>query len=338
MIAPAQKKPYTKIMKTNTSQLPPYGYMNVVTLEDLSLPAPSDWRPPAHLKARGIEKAWIKWRDDRTDEIAEVLWPIFETSSGHWKGASAKFMDDLTRTDLDLMLAIQEGNPLGMELSAEGKSLDSPTHLQFFTEEDVNVPSFGVNYNFYDRTIQNDAFRAVEVLFFRGLDSKVGGSSVQWKQRFRRPRPYQTALLFGSKYKQFHHRPAKSSYTPSLSSGHCLQGLLAVGAIIEQFVLEVPPSTTGLNLDCLEQWSVDIGDRRVMAGVHYPSDNISSWILGMHLANRVYRSKDVKKRLWNAIRNRSFVYRKIREWVNAGKGNVYQLSLRALENAAASAS
>jgi hypothetical protein len=38
----------------------------------------------------------------------------------------------------------------------------------------------------------------------------------------------------------------------------------------------------------LAQYMVDIGDRRVFAGVHYPSDNIASWIMALSLMPEVY--------------------------------------------------
>jgi hypothetical protein len=69
-------------------------------------------------------------------------------------------------------------------------------------------------------------------------------------------------------------------------SGHCLEGCLA-GAWLA-WCLQF--DSQGLDhLDwrrvhkALQQWSVDIGDRRVMAQVHYPSDNIGSWWVGAQL-------------------------------------------------------
>ena len=59
--------------------------------------------------------------------------------------------------------------------------------------------------------------------------------------------------------------------------------------------------------------ALDIGDHRVMAGVHDPSDNLGTWVVLMGLANHVYGSTEIKAKLWQAITDESLVYRLIRE-------------------------
>src|SRR5262245_15355675 len=91
------------------TKFPPYGFMNVVNQKDLTDNPPPDWQPPERL--RGRKDAWTVWRQERADEIRDALWPVFVAGSG-WQGQSAALMEELTRTDLKLLLALQAKNPL----------------------------------------------------------------------------------------------------------------------------------------------------------------------------------------------------------------------------------
>jgi len=111
-------------------------------------------------------------------------------------------------------------------------------------------------------------------------------------------------------YPSYVYEVAIRGLTPSSCSAHCIQGLIGIGGVFEYF------NSSGVSLDnsnlkCLKQVAVDIGDRRVMAGVHYPSDNLCSWVVLMSLADHVYRNTDVKGFLWDAIENHSWVYQSI---------------------------
>ena len=64
-------------------------------------------------------------------------------------------------------------------------------------------------------------------------------------------------------------------------------------------------------MPALLQLAVDIGDRRVFAGIHYPSDAIASWIVVKTLADHVFRNSEVKGLLLEAIKTRSEVYAKL---------------------------
>ena len=123
---------------------------------------------------------------------------------------------------------------------------------------------------------------------------------MQFKRALQRPRPYQMALVMGKPGGHIYEE-AFTAASPSMSSGHCLQGLIGVGGIFEFFIEKGTP-IIGEHADALRQYGVDIGDRRVMAGVHYPSDNLCSWIIALRMAEHVYREADaVKKELALAI-------------------------------------
>jgi hypothetical protein len=63
-------------------------------------------------------------------------------------------------------------------------------------------------------------------------------------------------------------------------SGHCLDGCLA-GTWVAWYLKSEADGVDHLDWTrvrpAMQQWVVDIGDRRVMAQIHYPSDNIGSW-------------------------------------------------------------
>jgi membrane-associated phospholipid phosphatase len=46
----------------------------------------------------------------------------------------------------------------------------------------------------------------------------------------------------------------------------------------------------------------------VFAGLHYPSDNLASWIIAMRLAGLVFPNPAVKVHLWKAISRQSLVF------------------------------
>ena len=106
-----------------------------------------------------------------------------------------------------------------------------------------------------------------------------------------------------------------------------------VGGLMERLLIEGEELTIS-QWKALQQYAVDMGDRRVFAGVHYPSDNLSSWLMVMRVANHVFVRSEVKAKLWQAISERSRVYRRIREESLTESGAVYIPALEALEKAA----
>ena len=100
-----------------------------------------------------------------------------------------------------------------------------------------------------------------------------GHIALRLKDRFQRPRPYQAALLMASDITP---HLAETAQTPSFPSGHALQAYCVVAA-----VLNAVASTTTISpgLTALMRLAHDIGDRRVLAGVHYPSDNYASAVV-----------------------------------------------------------
>jgi hypothetical protein len=94
-----------------------------------------------------------------------------------------------------------------------------------------------------------------------------------------------------------------------------------VGAALEQLLNSGQTIT-----DAFRQYLVDPGDRRVMAGVHYPFDNIASWLM-IFLAIPYVRNQGAKEEFWQAI-GKSKVYRLMAE-----ADGVYRPALEALKAA-----
>mmetsp|Transcript_37992 Transcript_37992/g.61736 ORF Transcript_37992/g.61736 Transcript_37992/m.61736 type:complete len:423 (-) Transcript_37992:184-1452(-) len=91
------------------------------------------------------------------------------------------------------------------------------------------------------------------------------------KTYFNRARPQQSA---GNLNVTFKYVPAFSGNTPAFPSGHCIQGKMAIAQIYhENFALFQSNAT--LTKELLK-WAYDIGDRRMVGGVHWPTDNYAS--------------------------------------------------------------
>lgn len=48
--------------------------------------------------------------------------------------------------------------------------------------------------------------------------------------------------------------------------------------------------------DAQTQFAADFGDRRVIAGIHYPTENIASWILAIRLIPKAFRHAEAIER------------------------------------------
>ncbi|MBC7924610.1 MAG: phosphatase PAP2 family protein [Bryobacteraceae bacterium] len=183
-----------------------------------------------------------------------------------------------------------------------------PEHITFYRKED-DADWFNL-YHYYDPLLEpelRETFRRIQEE--RGF-SKCGTTHLQIKVRFQRPRPFQVATLLGKQGV----RPLRSisAGSSALCSGHAFQALLSLGAVAEYVYLNNIPLTSSSH-KALRQLAVDIGDRRVFAAIHNPSDNIASWILAMSLADHVFRIREVKRWLWTAIVKQSLVYRVVEQ-------------------------
>jgi hypothetical protein len=312
---------------------PPYGFMFLDERANLGLRVPLDWIPPCGAVAQhALESEWRKWRDAIIVDLNKVLWPSWDPNIGDWIDCPAvETMEPLTRADFALFDYMAQTMPArGLQALPNSPVLqpDAYSHREMFIIEDDRpldgsdtIIEFASFYQMYDKDLPAKTAGEVSPLWFNAVSRKMSKLGHQIKDFLQRPRPNQTAFLLGDF--GFFHEEGRTSQTPSMCSNHCLQGLIGVGGVYEDFHARKIP----FNQDALKQFAVDIGDRRVMAGLHYPSDNLCSWILVMKLAPLVYRDPSVKNWLWDAIENHSLIYSQIREFAKTEEGYVYRLPL-----------
>lgn len=297
---------------------PPYGRMHRGLYGAIaSMPFPEGFEPPPGKKPK---EAWQAIFTPILDRLADVLWPRYQFqpgTGGVWVGGAVANMAALTDADFQLMqvLAKELHQPVSQKAAGQARLATSLSHRSFFVEEDGDDPLPVNNY-----------LTAADQSALSALAAKVGakplpGHIVKWmsghstaptlpaKDALQRPRPYQMASLQG---RAFDYELAKSAVTSAIPSGHCIQGIQGVCmAVLELSAAGVLPSEA---LARLRQYAVDHGDRRVFAGVHYPSDNLASWCMALALCQPLYGlAAPVGRRfIVEAVTEHSAVYQQIR--------------------------
>jgi hypothetical protein len=133
-----------------------------------------------------------------------------------------------------------------------------------------------------------------------------GPGPLRFKELFQRPRPYQAAYLLNRPYS---FELARSSMTPSMLSGHGLTGVVGRCGGYMTSRLRHQLEDVGGAVAEFQQYAVDIGDRRVFAGVHYPSDSIGSWFVSLRLCDHMFgEAGDVAKGFMREAISKSAVF------------------------------
>jgi hypothetical protein len=297
----------------DTIVFPPYGNLteqHLIRLKQFVV-VPADWRAPAKFPG-SVEDHHECYMQTVIKIIDRDLWPAYGKSG--WPSDRMPQMQELTRLDIEVQ---QEAAKHLDKFVFPGSKT---THRNLFQIED-GPEDFGAEFDKYDDSELFTTLQTIKSVSAKGQDRKVGWGVVRLKQLFQRPRLYQTSLLFG--HREFEWQEAESSLTPSLPSGHTLQGMLWVGAALEQLL------DSGITIsDAFRQYLVDPGDRRVMAGVHYPSDNLASWLMIFLSIPHVFRNQNVKEEFWRALEKQSLVYGLMEE-----AGGAYRPALDALKAA-----
>jgi hypothetical protein len=314
------------------SKLPPYGVMPESAVAGDA--PPKDWR--------GGVRSFLERREQLLALLNKHLWPMCDADAGKWKGEAAKSMESLTLADLAILQAIREPGPSRLIDSLPDsplRHLNCPAHVEFFDREDSADKKIRETLRSYDRLADaSQSLDAMPVLFNRGLFEKLNLPLIFWfKSRLQRPRPNQSAIYLK---RPLTHRPAQSGLHPSMISGHCLQGMGMLMAVAERLELDriaISPDSWA----ALSQFFVDFGDRRVMAGAHFPSDNLASWIIALDFCEHTIDPSVqgiVKKRAADAIKNRSLIYREV-EKANSkmGGSSPYRGALDELDRVIATA-
>jgi len=262
--------------------------------------------PPADLDPKAD---WNALRSGLIDDFRSLLWPAWDNTSQVWSGPAVDTMAAITKFDLQMMSTLRptiRSPPASVPNPKPGTQL--PKQSAFFASED-NDP-FLAMLDLYDFEVTAAIKQDLIDLFDRIADKKYGTVVLQLKVVFQRPRPNQVTFLTHSA----NVTPKRSitAATPALPSGHSIQALLGIGAVIESIFDHAP---TPHCVAALAQLAVDIGDRRVLAGLHYPSDAIAAWIVVSRLSGHVFRDGRVGPVLIDAIK-RGQVFKAL-----AGAGN-----------------
>jgi hypothetical protein len=280
---------------TTPLALPPFGYLVWHQHEGaLSRDCPAKWN---------VEKGeWQNWFDRVLDVIAQNVWPVYR--NGTWvPSPAAENAVAMTLADLAAIREFRKSHFL-RPIGTTGRY-----HADCFVAEDLSdgsgwLSSFGA----YCPGLVEPSF-SIKYVFEHGIfDYAHRYLPERFKLHFQRPRPYQTALILGpaAGRELFTHDTATSANTPSLISGHGVQALL-VGCVAFE-AISGDDALTDDNRSRIQNWMTDIGDRRVMAGVHYPTDSLASWIVAAEIVDYLFSDSSVRQFLREAIEN-SLLYK-----------------------------
>lgn len=305
--------------ESTLSSWPPYGFMPERFRVGIDrFPVPQGFTLEGELANAQQYTAYV---ESEAKTMADFLWPIYDPLTHEWKGRAAETAVRLTETDLRQMRALRAR--MGQEAKCGNRGLGA-THGQLFHDEDMDASG---TVDRYMSDLAPELLGALRVAIQNSFP-RLGATHLRFKEKFQRPRAYQVTALKGEQYK---YEFAASAVTPAMISGHCLQGLL----VRTCGYMDVRNQLNEEQTACMQQYCVDIGDRRVFAGVHYPSDNIGSWYCALRLCEHLFDRQPgdiAKKFMWAAIQ-RSAVFAAVKQEAQSEE-SPYHLPLRVLKDEA----
>ena len=292
--------------------LPAYGGLSTnyaAELDEDKLYVPLDWQPATHSDAER-RSSWELWKADMVSCL-DALWPAFRGDIPPTQVGRRAHRVAVTKADLELMYEVLLPQMAGRVTSDD--AIDEREHWELYAREDVLEPPPDPSETliFYSPGLARRFDGCYVGAFATGRARKLGTLLLQLKTHFERPRAYQTSVLLDAA-RPFPHEYAASGCTPSFVSAHCLQALMGAAYFHDRIGIsteDLPNSA----VQSLQQYAADVGDRRVFAGVHYPSDSLGSWLVAVTLTPRVFPPSSVDRAMrfvTSAIR-RSFVYRSL---------------------------
>ncbi|WP_299656937.1 phosphatase PAP2 family protein [uncultured Tateyamaria sp.] len=270
--------------------LPPFGLFSIAIRRLASRSEPmSDWMP--ELSEDDRKQAFLDWRDQVRKDLSNVICPFLRRSGGGqrptWDGIPIVEAEEIIKAELDVIIQNFQGS--APTIRDKAPVISSPefgsTQLEQFLVEDKPSQPAAINLRDYVSGLSQEQFEKTRAAVDDAYSSKKLPGLFWFKNEFMRVRPHQAALILGRE--DFINYPALSARHSSFCSGHCLEGIL-FSAAIEEYWRSSSVSYSPVQLEELAQYAVDFGDRRVFAGVHYPSDNIGSWIISLRLAKYIF--------------------------------------------------
>lgn len=301
-----------------TEFFPPYGPMHAGLRAAIQrFPIPVGYEAPP---GKPLPQAWKDKYNGLLTRMSDTFWPRWDTTAAggpSWAGKARTDMAALTDADFKLLPALMQliDSPVVQRAAGSGALPSATPHVEYFRREDGSPePWPAMEYlTMDDRTSLASAATRVGVGPFIGRlgffqQAHCTAPTLPMKDAIQRPRPYQLSSLRGQAFSYLY---GPGAVTSALPSGHAIQGVMSVcGALMELWDAFQP---TPALLARLSQYAVDVGDRRVMAGVHYPSDNLASWCVALSLCDELYgaNAKAARQFLVGAIRDHSVVFRAI---------------------------
>ena len=298
--------------------LPPYGLFPepVRNYGEGDGSIPEDW--PGYGTSSG-EQSFRKWRETQLRAISNNLWPEWVDGKG-WKGAAASFSRAMTEREIEIMITEFSKSDILKQIPKFSKNNFS--HFDHFIFEDdrnrrpgkisedfINsndIISIGSNFFHYnDSPVTESEKKNFLDILKASYKSKTNRFYFWFKSRLMRPRPYQASLIFTKR--DFSSLQANSAVHSAIVSGHAVSGIMIRCGALEKWLDS--GNVSAQRVKAFSQYMVDVGDRRVFAGVHYPTDNISSWCLALSLIPHVFRHADeIGAIVRQAIVDHSLVY------------------------------
>lgn len=258
----------------------PYGYMcRDFEAEANRECAPGAWTGPD----------FVPWVNDLATKLSAFAWPQW-TSQG-WDGDAAQSAEALTKADMAIMSTFMP--QMYQEAGQKGARSNS---WWFDWEDDLPGKSWDSRFKagFPGCNVDLEQFRLTVGEW--AMDRYCGSVTFMLKRRLQRPRAFQMAWVLGHKY-PIAPSSSISAWSPSAISGHAFQGLMGcLGAYLEF------PALAAYRDDLVEL-AADIGDRRVLAGIHYPSDNAMSWWTAFQCVKHVAKDNAQKATMRQFLRD-----------------------------------
>lgn len=300
--------------------LPPFGLFSIAIRRLASRSEPmSDWMPELSEDER--KQAFLGWRHQVRKDLSRVVCPFLRRRGGGqrpiWDGISIADAEEIVEAELDVIIQNFQGSSPTIREKAPVNTAPEfgSTQLEQFLVEDNPSQPAAINLRDYVSGISQEQFENIRAAVDDAYSSKKLPGLFWFKNEFMRVRPHQAALILGRE--DFENFPALSARHSSFYSGHCLEGII-FSAAIEEYWSSSSVAYSSAQLEELAQYAVDFGDRRVFAGVHYPSDNIGSWIISLRLAKYIFNdSSQTLSFIRRAIIDKSKVF----EVINDQYGN-----------------
>ncbi len=295
-------------------QTPPYGLM-AVDLNGVTLTKPPKFNQTIASETSPV--TYPAWFEKTLGLLQKSVWPVWDQSSCRWNDGdpqhTAEYVETIiqARTVEDLRIGLGLQGLLGQVPTPPFPLLGIRPHKQFFLREDEKPNELKFpTLQYYDRNISPELAAGIETRFFGGMTTRAGSVALQFKHRLQRPRAFQMAFLLEGESSKFAYHQANTAHSPAIISGHGLQGLMGGVSAVEALLSSNYPNVTDY-LPAVWQFAVDMGDRRAMAGIHYPSDNLASWVVALRLTPHVTAKEhadEIQRQLFAAIVQQSTVY------------------------------